>query len=395
MKNLFRFALVLGCLGSTAVFAQRDIGPIDITADFKTTPIRVSADRPELNNLALVAFSAHGAYRLVASGYDYDVRFALLAPAQVRVAIARANGEIVASETVGGTSTRNALLRAADLAVMRTTGLRGFFASRLAFISERTGKREVYTSDLFFGEAQQLTHDRSLAVSPRWSPDGRRILYTSYFQSGRPDVFELVNDGGGWRRETFSSFQGTNSSAQFSPDGTRVAMVLSGEGNPDIYVSNAEGRAVSRRTRSDTAKASPCWSPDGSRLVFASEPGPQLYMISAAGGQAQRLFTNISTYCAEPDWSRGAPNKIAFTIGAGRRFQIAVYDFSTRSSAQVSHAPYDAVNPCWLADGRHLLYTTRSSGSSSIWILDTVSGKAKQLSPALLAPAYDANAWSP
>jgi TolB protein len=394
MKKRFCLVLILGCLGATAAFAQRDIGPIDVTADFKTTPIRVSADTPELNNLALLAFGAHGAYRLVASGYDYDVRFSLLAPAEVRVDIARADGQVVASETATGTSTHNALLRAADIAVARTTGLRGFFASRLVFISQRTGRREIYTSDLFFGEAQQITHDHALALSPRWSPDGHRILYTGYFQSGRPDVFQLVSENGVWRREIFASFQGTNDSAHFSPNGSHVAMVLSGEGNPDIYVSNAEGRAVSRLTRSNTAKASPCWSPDGAWLVFTSEPGPQLYLISAAGGTPQRLYTDISTYCAEPDWSRGNPNKLAFTTG-GRRFQIAVYDFSTRTSQQVSHAPYDAVNPCWLADGRHLLYTSRTPGSSTVWILDTVSGKARQLSPSLLAPASEASVWGP
>lgn len=395
MKTLLLLAFALGCLGATAVFAQREIGPIDITPNFKTTPIRVSADTPELNNLALLAFGAHGAYRLVASGYDYDVRFTSAGPAQVRVDVARADGQPVASETVVGTSTRNALLRAADVAVTRTTGLHGFFASRLVFISERTGHREIYTSDLFFGEALQLTQDRALTLSPRWSPDGRRILYTGYFQSGRPDIFELINEGGGWRRQTFASFQGTNESASFSPDGSHVAMVLSGEGNPDVYVSNAEGRGVSRRTRSDTPKASPCWSPDGTRLVFTSAPGPQLYIMPAAGGLAQRLFTNISKYCAEPDWSRGDPNKLAFTIGVGSRYQIAVYDFSTHSSVQVSQAPYYAIHPCWLADGRHLLYTARSPRSNSIWILDTVSGKARQLSPATLAPAYDANVWYP
>jgi TolB protein len=395
MKNLFRLVLVLGCLVAPAAFAQREIGSIDIEASFKTTPIRVSADTPELNNLALVAFGAHGAYRLVASGYDYDVRFSLLAPGEVRVDVARADGQSVASETATGANTRNAFFRAADMAVAHTTGLRGFFASQLAFISQRTGHREIYTSDLFFGGVQQITHDGALAVAPRWSPDGHRILYTSYFQSGRPDVFELLDENGLWRRETFASFQGTNDSAHFSPDGARVAMVLSGEGNPDIYVSNAEGHGVSRRTHSNTAKASPCWSPDGTQLVFTSAPGPQLYLINAAGGTPQRLFTDISTYCAEPDWSLGDPNKIAFTIGVGRRFQVAVYDFSTRTSQQVSHAPYDAVNPCWLADGRHLLYTSRTPRSSTIWILDTVSGKARQLSPSLLAPATEANACSP
>jgi TolB protein len=395
MKKRLCLVLLIGCLGATATFAQREIGPIDVTAGFKTTPIRVSADTAELNNLALLAFGAHGAYRLVASEYDYDVRFSLLAPAQVRVDVARADGQVVASEVATGTNTRNAFFRAADIAVERTTGLRGFFASRLTFISQRTGHREIYISDLFFGEAQQITHDNALALSPRWAPDGHHIIYTGYFQSGRPDVFELVNDNGLWRRETFASFQGTNDCAHFSPDGSRVAMVLSGEGNPDIYVSNAEGRAVSRRTHSNAVKASPCWSPDGTQLVFTSEPGPQLYLMSAAGGTPERIYTNISSYCAEPDWSRGDPTKLAFTIRVGRVFQVAVYDFSTRTSQQVSHAPYDAVNPCWLADGRHLLYTARTSRGSTIWILDTVSGKAKQLSPYLLAPASEASAWNP
>jgi TolB protein len=395
MKTRLCLVLILGCLGATAAFAQRDIGLIDVTANFKTTPIRVSADTPELDNLALFAFGAHGAYRLVASGYDYDVRFSLLSPGQVRVDVARADGQVVASETATGPSTRNAFFRAADIAVARTVGLRGFFASRLVFTSQRTGHREIYTSDLFFGEAQQVTHDNALALSPRWSPDGHRILYTGYFQSGRPDVFELVNENGIWRRQTFASFQGTNDCAHFSPDGSRVAMVLSGEGNPDIYVSNAEGRAVSRRTRSNAVKASPCWSPDGTQLVFTSEPGPQLYLMSAAGGMPQRIYTDISSYCAEPDWSRGDPTKLAFTMRVGRVYQVAVYDFSTRKSQQVSHAPYDAVNPCWLADGRHLLYTARTPGASTVWILDTVSGKARQLSPSLLAPASEANAWGP
>src|SRR2546425_742306 len=145
MNRFFRLALVFISLGATAL-AQREIGPVVIASDFKTTPIRVSADSPELTNLALLAFGVHGAYRLVASDFDYDVRFASLEPTQVKVDVLRADGQTMASEVVTGTSSRNALLRAADVAVARTIGLRGFFASRLVFISERTGRREIYMS---------------------------------------------------------------------------------------------------------------------------------------------------------------------------------------------------------------------------------------------------------
>ena len=137
-------------LGPRAAFAQRDIGPIDVTADFKTTPIRVSADTPELNNLALVAFGAHGAYRLVASGYDYDVRFSLLAPAQVRVDVARASGQVIASETVAGTSTHNALLGAADIAVERTIGLHRILCLTARFHQRTHGPpRDLHVRPLF------------------------------------------------------------------------------------------------------------------------------------------------------------------------------------------------------------------------------------------------------
>src|SRR5690606_30885121 len=140
------------------------------------------------------------------------------------------------------------------------------------------------------------------------------------------DIFMI--DLNSLQRTTFVSFKGTNSGARFSPDGQQVAMVLSGEGNPEVYVSNAEGRRVSRRTRTSAVEASPTFSPDGSQLLFTSDAagGPQLCTMPAAGGTARRVPTNISGYCAEPDWNHADPNKIAFTMRIGKGFQIGVYD---------------------------------------------------------------------
>jgi TolB protein len=378
--------------------AQRNIGEVDVVVNGQTLPVRVSANTPDLNALALQAFGAHGRYRLVASGYSYDIRFSLVGAAEVRVDIARGPGdEPVASEVVRGTGARNALLRAADVAVERTNGLglRGFFAARLACIGERTGHDEIYVGDLFFGGLREITRDNAITMTPRWSPDGSKILYTSYYHSGFPDIFQI--DLNTLERSTFVSFRGTNSGAHYSPDGRQVAMVLTGEGTPEIYVSNAQGHMVSRRTRLDSTKASPCWSPDGSRIVFASgNPSPQLYLISAAGGPMRRLTYGISNYCAEPDWSRGDPNKIAFTMAeGGPRYQIAVYDFSTNESAKVSNASFDGIEPCWLADGRHLVYTARNAHTSRLCILDTVTGRSEPISPLSFGPAKQGNAWGP
>lgn len=345
----------------------------------------------ELGELANLAFNAHGRYRRVASGGMYDLHFTSGGPNQVHVDVLK-GGQSVLAQTVTGTTTRNALFRAADLAVKATSGLNGFFASKLAFVSERSGKSEIFVSDLFLGEARQITHDNAHSLTPHWSPDGSKLLYTSFFKSGYPDIF-LV-DLASMQRTTFLSLKGTNSGARYSPAGAQVAMVLSGEGNPELYVSNAQGRQISRRTHTpDAGESSPCFSPDGGQIVYASgDTTPQLYIMPASGGAPRRVGANLSSYCAEPDWSQGDPNKIAFTFRDGRVFQIAVLNLTTGAASRVSKAAYDGVEPTWLADGRHLVYTARAANSRSLCILDTETGKSTRLGS---VHAEKASAWGP
>lgn len=397
MHKLFRLFALAALAAAVSSFAQsqvRNLPPVIVDGYFKTISVTISGATPELNNLANLAFNAHGRYRRVASGGSFDIRFAPAGANQVKVTVTK-GGAVVLNQIVTGKSTRNALFRAADAAVTATSGLKGFFSSRLAFISEYSGASEVFTGDLFFGEVRQITKDNAHAITPRWSPDGGKILYTSFFKSGFPDIFLI--DVNSLQRTVFVSLKGTNSGARFSPNGSQVAMVLSGAGNPDIYVGNAQGRGLVRRTRTSSVEASPAWSPDGSRLVYTSDAagGPQLYMMSASGGSPQRVPTNISGYCAEPDWSTGDANKIAFTTRIGRGFQIAVYDLAKRGSAKVvSKAPVDAVEPSWLADGRHLVYTERAANTRSIYILDTETGKRTRLSPPELRKTSQASVWS-
>ena len=391
MKHFFRLVCALALVAPA--FAQRDAGEITVQSDTSTIPLSISSSSPELQNLALQAFNVHGRYRLVASGAAYAVSFAAAGANQVSVSISK-NGAPVHSETVTGTSTRHALLKAADVAVTKTSGLRGFFAGKLAFVGETTGKTEIFTADLFFGNVLRWTSDGKQLMGPHWSPDGARIIFTSY-RTSFPDIYllELNNR----RISLYASFKGTNSGGRVSPDGTRVAMVLSGEGNPELYVGNAQGRQIRRLTNNQSIEASPVWSPDGSRLVFVSDAagGPQLYQMSASGGSMSRLNTNISKYCAEPDWSRGDPNKIVFTAGVGRGYQTAVFDFATNSAKIVSRAPMDSIEPVWLGDGRHVVVTYRAANTRSLWILDTESGKATRLSPTAFGFASNATYLAP
>lgn len=393
MQNAFR--LLLGLALAAPLFAQRDIGTVNVDADTQTTAITLSSPSPELQNLALKAFGAHGRYRLVASGGAFSLTFTPAGANQVTVSITKGSlGTPVHTETVSGTSLRNALLRAADVAVTKTSGLRGFFAGRLAFVGELTGKTEIYTSDVFFGDVLRWTADGKQTMSPRWAPDGSKIIFTSY-RTSFPDIYvlELTNR----RISLLASFKGTNSGGSYSPDGSRVAMVLSGEGNPEVYVGNAQGRQIRRMTNTPAVEASPTWSPDGSRLLYVSDAagGPQLYMMPSTGGVPTRVPTNISGYCAEPDWSAANPNKIVFTAKIGSGYQIGVYDLAARTSKIVSKAPTDAIEPVWLADGRHVICTFRAANTRGLWLLDTESGKATRLSPTSLGNASGAAYLAP
>jgi TolB protein len=393
MQNPFRLFLGLALL--TPALAQRDIGEIVVQADVSTIPLTVTSSAPELQNLALTAFNTHGRYRLVASGGAYAVDFAPAGANQVTVTITKGSaGTVVHTQTVTGTNLRNALLRAADVAVTKTSGMRGYFAGKLAFVGERSGRTEIYTSDLFFGELFKWTADGKQVMGPRWAPDGQRIAFTSY-RTSFPDIYVL--ELGSRRISLLASFKGTNSGARFSPDGTRAVMVLSGEGNPEVYIGNTQGRQLRRLTTNQSVEASPAFSPDGSRVLFVSDAagGPQLYTVPATGGAMTRLATNISKYCAEPDWSAAEPNKIVFTAGVGRGYQTAVFDLAAKTSKIVSKAPTDSIEPVWLADGRHIICTFRAANTRSLYILDTESGKATRLSPATMGNTSSASYLAP
>ena len=398
MRNLFRFVLplVLVSVLVPALRAQgaRNIGEVRVDVNNAAIAVRVTGATPELQGLAQTAFNAHGRYRVVASGHAFELRFSPAGVNQVKVDVTRASGAAVHSQVVAGSSARNALLKAADVAVEKTNGLglRGFFTARLAFVSRRSGRSEVYTSDLFLGEAKQLTRDGAHVLTPRWSPDGGRVVYTSYFRSNAPDVF--ASNAATGARETLISFRGTNSGARFSPDGRQLAVIMTGEGSPELYVTNAQGRSPSRKTRSDAVKSSPCWSPDGSQIVFTMEPGPQLYVMPVAGGAPRRLSIGVSTYAAEPDWSRTNRNKIACTVRVGRQYQIAVHDLAAGSGKVVSKASFDGVEPSWLGDGRHLVYTARDRNSSYLCILDTETGNSTRLG-GVDSQAMQASVWTP
>ena len=368
---------------SVPLSAQVDEITVIKASDTRIFRISIEATDPADKTLLSTAFRAHGAYREVkANESEFHFQFTRKSSTEVECAILSGRpAQELRRFNESGSSSRNSLLKAADRVVRLTSGSPGFFASRLVFIGQRDGSfQEVYTSDLFFGEIRYHTADKSQAVTPRWSPDGKKIIYTSYYRSGFPDIFMI--DVASSRRTPFATYKGTNSGARFSPSGSGVAMVLSAPGNSELYISNAQGAGARRLTRNNSLEASPSWKRDGSELVFTSDTAgkPQLYRISTEGGRMTRIATQISNYCAEPDWNPVDSSKIVFTAVFREGFQVVLWDFKKNRSEILTRGARDSIEPSWLEDGRHIVFTRRIRDSKQLMILDSVTKQELALS---------------
>jgi len=265
--------------------------------------------------------------------------------------------------------TRRSIHRFANDLVETLTGQRGIALSRVAFVADRTGHKEIYICDYDGVNVLQLTHDNAISVSPALSADGRRLAYTGY-QSGYADIYLI--DLGSAARNRIIKFPGTNSGAAFSPDGNHIACTLSKDGNPEIYVIGINGESPFRLTRGRGVESSPTWSPNGSEIIYSSDQrgNPQLYRISAGGGPGRLLPTGFG-YNTQPNWSPDG-RKVAFNVRSDGGFQVAILDLD---SGTTHVAAGDGQSPVWGPDSRHTIF----SRGTGLYMFDTVTGHETRL----------------
>lgn len=278
----------------------------------------------------------------------------------------------------GGTARVQAHALANDV-VKTLLQLPGIATTRIAF-KNSTGNRnakgeivsEIWASDYDGANAVALTGDSTIAAAPCWVPGKLELFYT-FYRAVRPEIY-LQDLRTGDRQRVFS-FPGMSSSVSVSPDASRVAMILSKGGSPDLWVANVDGSGVRRLTDTKELEASPCWSPDGSRLCFTSTEGgrPALYTIPADGGAMTRLRTGGVTQCTEPDWSPDG-KWIAFTRASGE-FTLFVVPASGGDARPLCPGE----DPSWSSNSRTLVFTRRSSGDRRLSLLDVPTGHVKDL----------------
>ena len=283
----------------------------------------------------------------------------------------RADNLLVFSKSYNAEAARARFLahRTADEIVEALTGHKGMASARIVCVGMRNGAKDIFMCDSDGSNVQQITRDGRIVVRPRWTPDGSSVLFTSYLR-GFPDIHKANLQTG--KREVVASYAGLNTGAAVSPDGKEVALILSKDGNPELYLKNLRSGKLSRLTYSSPAvESSPSWSPDGKSLVYVSDNSgsPQLYIISRTGGQPRRISSR-GTENVAPDWGRNG--LIACSSRSGGRYHIAIIDPSNGQTTYLPNDGADYEDPSWMPNARHIVAGRTAAHQSSLYLLDTL-----------------------
>lgn len=283
----------------------------------------------------------------------------------------------------------------ADAIYERLTGEKGYFDTRIVFVSESGPKdnrvKRLAIMDQDGANVRYLTRGDSLVLTPRFSPTRQEITYMAYSDEA-PRVYLLNIETG--QREVVGNFPGMTFAPRFSPDGQKVVMSLQQGGNSNIYVMDLRSRRTTRLTNSPAIDTSPSYAPDSSRIVFESDRGgsQQLYVMNADGSGAERISFGPGRY-STPVWSpRG--DLIAFTKMHQGRFMIGVMRPDGKGERILTEG-YHNEGPAWSPNGRVLVFfrdTPGASGGPQLWTVD-LTGYNEQRVP---TEGFASDpAWSP
>lgn len=283
--------------------------------------------------------------------------------------------------TVAPGDWRRAAHKCADMIYARLSGESPFFDSRIAYIAESGPKdrrmKRLAIMDSDGANHRYLTSGQATALTPRFSPDYKSILYLSYL-NGRPRIY--VYDLAANTQRLVTETPGPTFAPRWSPDGKWILYSMATAGNTDIYKVPASGGASQRLTDTPGIDVGGSFSPDGSRIVFESDrSGSQQIYVMNADGSDQRRISFFGGRAATPEWSpRG--DQIAFTHIVGN-LRIAVVSPGGGDLRYLTDSWQDEA-PTWSPNGRIIQFfrTEKGSGKASVWQVDLTGRNERRLS---------------
>jgi TolB protein len=284
--------------------------------------------------------------------------------------------------------------RAADRIFEQLTGIRGAFATRVAYVSV-DGRPPAQRYRLMVADADgygavRIAESTEPLMSPAWSPDGRMLAYVSFEGKASAIYVQQVSSG---ERRRVSARAGINGAPAWSPDGHKLALTLSRDGNLDIYTLDLGSQTLTRVTSDESIDTEPAWALDGRSIYFTSDRsgGPQIYQVALDEARRAERVTFEGSYNARPRLSPDGTQLGMVTLDHGA-YRIGTLDLKSRTVRVLSTSQQDE-SPSFAPNGAALIYGTKQGGRGALAIV-SADGRYQQL---LSSDSGDVRepAWSP
>ncbi len=282
-----------------------------------------------------------------------------------------------------------------DAVYSKITGVGGFFDTRIAFVDESGPKenrrKRLAIMDQDGQNVRYLTQGDNMVVAPRYSPVTQDVAFMAQPSGQQPRV-QVINLETG-TRQVVGSLGEMSTSPRFSPDGRRLVMAIQDGAVSSIYSMDMASKNPVRLTSTNAIDTSPSYSPDGSQIVFESDRGgkQQVYVMSADGGGQRRISFGEGAY-SQPAWSpRG--DLIAFTKQRPSGFAIGVMK-PDGSGERTLVEGFHNEGPSWAPNGQYLVIfrDPGGQGGGKLHMID-ITGKVDTPVP---TPSYASDpTWSP
>src|SRR5271165_269931 len=274
--------------------------------------------------------------------------------------------------------TRVAHQYAAD--ILAQFGGKSLVGTRIVFVSDRTGNKEIWSMNYDGTDQRQITHYNTISTFPSVSPDGKKLAFTSWLR-GRPEIVMFSMDTS--RRLPFYNQQASmNAFVAFTPDSKRIIFSSTANGGAaQLFMADVDGGNLHRLSSSSTIEVEPKINPKtGSEIAFVSgRTGlPQVYRMSMEGADLQRL-SNGEGEATNPAWAPDGQH-LAFAWTKGfepGNYNIFVMDVPTRDIVQLTSNEGRNENPSWAPDNAHIAYASKRGAKSQIWVMGA-DGRGKQ-----------------
>ncbi|KAF0183151.1 MAG: TolB protein [Nitrospirae bacterium] len=245
------------------------------------------------------------------------------------------------------------------------TGRQGIFRSKIAFVGESGGRKEIYIADWDGYKTGSTGISGGVLLKPRWSPDGSKLIYSSE-RFRQWDLFVL--DLKTMREKHIRTARGLTIAGNFFPDSRRFVFSISHDGSSGIYTGDSVSGQVQKIASSPWIDVSPAVSPDGKSIAFVSNRsgGPQVFLSDASGYSVRRV-TYQGGYNTAPAWSP-AGDLIAYSGLAGGGHQIFVMKTDGSGVTQLTDRGNNE-EPSFSPDGRYIAFMSDRDGAKGIYLM--------------------------